>query len=256
MIRNSFIIITLLFLCLCPLQILAQDKSQVESQMDAIKLDEKYVYGEATDEKKEVAYNNAISDLLMTANQIRADKGKDVIATGSLQTQAKELGYVEESRYTVFLYIPIDKVLSINNQVHRDVVNETRKPEAPKPQPAKPVASKPAESPSRPVQSQSIPAQSQQLPNDVTRTLCSQDNWVEIKPFLSKYKSEGAITQTKATTSISEVPDNAYAILIDGMGGILAVLSPSSNGKRTDFKSGNDYNESNTSNCKFIVWYK
>lgn len=233
----------------------------VEARIDSIKLDESFVYGESYDENAALAYDNALSDLLVTANELRAAQGRDLLAKGSLQVRVKELTYTFGQRNTVFLYIPVDEMLALADKPLGGVVQQASQ-QQPVQQQQQPVQ-QPAQQSQQPAQPQGnhyVPSTPQstvttpQLPDDVTRTICGQDNWVEIKSFLSEYKHSGKISQTGATKALAEAPADAYAILMDGMGGIISILAPVANGQRAELKANGKTSDNNE--CKFIVWYK
>ena len=85
--------------------------------------------------------------------------------------------------------------------------------------------------------------------------LISQDNFSEIKPFLSEMKRSGKISETGATDSLSGLPQDAALVLMDEFGGILAVLSPANPQGRTNYRTHKADSENNY-NSKFILWYK
>lgn len=236
--KFSFLLV-LLVLTVCPLAMQAQT-NETEQAMDKIKLDEKYIYGESRDANKDIAYTNALADMVSTANNLREANGLELIGIGDVQARAKDMQYADGSENVAFVYMPVDEILAINATKPEAGNNEGTHIEyvSKKDEPAVAEA----------------PAQEENLElDDVTRTICGQDNWTEIKSFLSQFKHDGRISQTGAVTDMSNVPADAYAVLIDAMYGIIAVLSPENGGQRTTLKSGSD---SNNDNYKVIVWYK
>lgn len=236
----------------------AQSPEEIEAKMDEIKLNEKYIYGEDYNNNKDIAYDNALWELLSSANEIRAEKGLEMLKAPDLQPVIEELRYSKDQRFTVFVYIPLSLMLNMNSKSHLDVVphndhirkNDSSssaqvqdKPEVKNPTPA---------SDHTPVQS----PETTPLPNDILMTLSVQDNWIEIRGFLSQYKRDGKIKETGNTQNFEEVPNDAYSILIDEMGGILSILSPKNSPHRINYKTNKQDNETNHPNCKFIVWYK
>lgn len=238
----------------------AQTPEEIESKMDEIRADENCVYGESSGDDKDIAFQNALNDLTLSANEMRAVKGKDVITSSDMLTVVKELRYQKGSRHTVLVYLPMSQMLGITSKSLSDVVAQS-------------VPSQPSQS-SVPSQHKieqeqkftfvtngqaetTHPANIQtQLPDDIMQTLCSQDNWMEIKGFLTTYKGEGRISSVGNVLSFAEVPDDAYAILMDDMGGILSILSPKNSENRINYRTNQTDSETNHSNCKFIVWYK
>lgn len=249
MTSNSIFRLLFLVPCLLPLSTYAQTKAEMETKVNEIKLDDNYIFGEGFDDDKGIAYENALSDLAMTANQLREGKGKEPLGQSQLQVKAKEITYSDEARTTVFLYIPYDDVLAMEVKSPAKVLpGKPATPNVPS-KPNVPIA------PSKPAPAATA-SSSQSSLDELTELICQQDNWTEIKPILQQYKSGKKISQTGVAQALSDVPAEAYAVRIDGMYGILTVLSPAKGGTRTDMKAGTPFTDSNYDNCKVIVWYK
>ena len=90
---------------------------------------------------------------------------------------------------------------------------------------------------------------------EVEDFLVTQDNFSEIKSFLSEMKRKGKIIETGAMDTLTGLPSDASLILIDELGGILAVLSPANSQGRINYRTHKSDSENNY-NSKFIVWYK
>lgn len=255
MTSNNIFRLLFLVTCLLPLALCAQTKAEMEAKVNEIKLDDNYIFGEGFDDDKGIAYENALSDLAMTANQLREGKGKEPLGQSQLQVKAKEIAYSDEARTTVFLYIPYDDVLAMEVKSPAKVL--PGKPSIPS-KPSKPSVSSTSSTsstPSTPATANSSSSAQSSL-GELTELICQQDNWTEIKPILQQYKSGKKISQTGVAQSLSDVPAEAYAVRIDGMYGILTVLSPAKGGTRTDMKAETPFTDSNNDNCKVIVWYK
>lgn len=95
----------------------------------------------------------------------------------------------------------------------------------------------------------------QQYEGAVEDFLLTQDNFSEIKTFLSDMKREGKIVETGATDSTFNLPSDASLIIMDELGGILAVLSPVNTQGRINYRTHKNDSENNY-NSKFILWYK
>lgn len=257
---NKVRLLICLMVCFASSLCFAQTPKEIESQMDEIRVDENCIYGENSNEDKDMAFQNALTELTIFANEIRADKGKDVISSSDLLTVVKELRYQKGNRYTVLVYLPVSQMLGITSKSYADVVTQTAPSQSSQsnsaPQQAKEQGQKFTFVPKRQQEETQTEPVKAPLSDDIVQTLCSQDNWIEIKGFLSTYKGEGKISAVGNVLNYAEVPDDAYAILMDDMGGILSILSPQSGGNRFDFRTNQTYNETNHGNCKFIVWYK
>lgn len=246
--------------------IYAQSSYEIEGKMDEIKLNENMIYGEDFNDNKDIAYDNALSELLICANELRAEKGKEMIKISDLQPVAQALEYSKGTRHIVMVYIP--RMFALTGKSHADVVSQSPNDQQSQ---SNVMGNKPdanSESGTRftfvPNNSNSnggvaAPGSiSQPAPfsDDILETLCGQDNWTEIKGFLSTYKSQGKIKETGVCTSSAEVPEDAYPILIDEMYGILSILSPKNASNRINYRTNQPDTETNYPNCKVIVWYR
>lgn len=257
--RNNITLLVALFFSLLPVSMVAQAPDEIEAQMNEVKLDERYIYGEAFDENKDIAFNNALADLVSNANEIRESKGKSVLQVSDLQLVIKEMRYVNGTRWTSFVYIPLEQMLAIVGKKHDViVVGQQKLPQ----EDTSPVAEQPVTQPQTfkfvPSRSQASqqPANEAPASNDLLELLSTQENWIEIRGILSTFKHEGKIIETGQTVSIDEVPEDAYSILMDGMGGILSILAPKNSSRRINYKTHLVDSETNYNNLKFIVWYK
>lgn len=247
---------TVIFLLSCFPAILgcAQIADEIESKMNEIKLDENYIFGEDFNDNADIAFQNALTELTTYANELRAEKGKSILNSSDLLTVVKELKYKKGNRHTVLVYFPLSQMLGMTGKSHPNVIIQD-------------TLTQPIDSLRQGIeheqknvvakrQSEVIQFSPTQLPDDIMQTLCSQDNWVEIKGFLTTYKQDGRISSVGNVLSYEEVPDDAYAILMDDMGGILSILSPKNSKSQINYRTNQADSETNYSNCKFIVWYK
>ena len=106
-----------------------------------------------------------------------------------------------------------------------------------------------------PAVAQEIVSTSSEEPGEVEHFLVTQDNFSEIKSFLSDMKRKGKIVETGAMDTLTGLPKDASLILIDELGGILAILSPANPQGRINYRTHKSDSENNY-NSKFIVWYK
>lgn len=236
----------------------AQSPDEIESKMDEIKLDDSFIYGEDYNENKDLAYQNALSELLSSINELRSEKNSTLITTSDLQPIVKELRYTKGTKNLSFLYLPLSQAFSLTPKAKLDNASNNGDPAnrpaqiiEPKKIEEKPKFTFVPDKPTAPILTATTPVNT-----DILETLCGQDNWVEIKGFLTTFKREGRIKETGNCLFYSEVPDDAYSILMDDMGGILSIMSPKNSPNRINHKTNQTDNENNHANCKFIVWYK
>lgn len=264
--RLTFIFLSVLFLF--PFSISAQSVEEIQEQMDKIKLDEKMIYGEDFNTNKNEAFDNALAELLLTANELRDEKELPPLTVSDLITFVKELQYTQGDRTISFVYIPLDKMYSLtpkagsetrisNLSQNSDYPSQTSQEGEIEKQtgfvPNKPNKPTPASNSTSSAPSNfNAPA----VNGDVIEIISQQDNWTEIKGLLSSFKQQGKIKETGYVTESAEIPEDAYSILIDEMYGVLAILSPRNSSKRINYKTNKTDSESNYNNCKVIVWYR
>lgn len=239
----------------------AQSADEIQTKMDEVKLDESLVYGEDLNDDKDMAFQNALIELTTYSNELRLERGLGVITTSDLQTVVKELKYQTGSRHTVLVYLPMNEMFSIVSKSPAEFVFADTASESRQDPPSQGSQNSSQEEsayfvPNRQQGTSNASNNQTPLPDDITQTLCGQDNWTEIKGFLTAYKRDGKIRSVGNVLSYAEVPDDAYAILMDDMGGILSILSPKNSKTKINYRTNQVDDESNHSNCKFIVWYK
>lgn len=254
--RKSNFILSLLFMIIV-IPCFAQSPEEIEQKMDEIKMNEAFIYGEDYNDDKDMAYQNALTELLSSINELRGEKRKDYIAVSDIQPILKELRYSKSTRNVSFLYIPLNQALSLTPKQKIDVAST--EPNSPNNGVTTAQNLRTEDNtkftfvPNTPQSNHNVISNSDK---GILETLCSQDNWVEIKGFLKSFKDEGKIKETGNCLSYAEVPNDAYSILMDEMGGILSIMSPKNFPNRINHKTNQTDNENNHTNCKFIVWYK
>jgi len=269
MINKSIVFLTIMIAFVSPLKSFAQTISEIDKKMDEIKLNEAYIYGEDFSDDENLAFQNALSELVNDANEIRFEKGLPMLSISDLQTRVKDLKYAKNGRHNVLVYITMQKILSLVSKSHTDVESQANGSLSTTiTAPSTEYNREPNRNDSSEVNNNFVFAPNRQQPmhngtnpdsnqyTEVVDALASQDNWLEIKGMLIQYKQDGKIKETGNVNSQTEVPDDAYSILLDELGGILAILSPQNSTNRINHKTNLRYDGSNFTDCKFIVWYK
>lgn len=268
----------LLALCLClsALAASAQTPAQIEEKMNNIKLDETYIFGEGSDADKNEAYQRALVDLLQIVNELRVGQKKEPLAQRDIQPRVEELTYTQGGITYTMLYINADKALALVPKKSDGGGNHGGNGQNATTPAATPVATSaaipavtPAASPAvipaatpvvTPVATPAVtpaatPAATSQSVQDITDYVKKLHTWIEVKGTLQQHVMERRIKAGKAS-SLSEVPEDAVALLLNSYGDIVAVLSPSNAQQRTDLKTNKIYSESNSPNYSQIFWYK
>lgn len=234
---NLRILFPFILSSICFYTITAKTPEYTKAFADSIKLSEAYIYGEDSDEC--LAFDNALIELTAVANDIRGKAGKVYISPTDLKPITEEIKYRRGRRPTTLVYVSIHKMLDIGVNVN---------------------SAQPTQSQNNISQLDTFATQPQTtsttIMDEVTKTICQHDNWIEIKGFITSFKQAGKIAETGTATSLDDVPDDAYSILIDEMYGIQAILTPRKNPNRIDCRTKRPDTESNHPNFKIIVWYK
>lgn len=242
--------------------IVAATPEEVEANMDRIKLDERFIYAENFGDDMDTAYENALLELIASinelesvssVNELRKKEKKNLLTVKPevLKASVKELRYSTGSRNTVFLYLPLAWVRITADETGIEVVpSENDMAAQTSPDQSSSAADSGRTEPVNPVSPAQMPPM-----NDILKTLCAQDSWVEIKGLLIEYKNQKKIT-TGTVKTASEVPEDAYSILLDNKGSILAILSPKTSGDRINYKTNLPDDESNHKDCIAIIWYR
>ena len=300
--RSNIWIINLVICLMCAIfgvgNIYGQNKEETKKKIQEIKLNEDFIYGEAASDDKELAYGDALQDLLIFANELKNMNSQPEIKINDLITNVETIIYEDGSRYEVLVYIPFKIVIETNRQsssakdeikkmeeqkeakafeqsieknieptvVKNEVQENKTETTSPAPQPVIAVNSeKAAEHETKEIKEAPVPTitlvqveetvEETADDTEVEEFLITQENFSEIKSYLSDMKRTGKIKETGAVEGNSSLPQDACLILIDEYGGLMAILSPASAGGRTNYKNKKSDSEKNY-NSKFIVWYR
>ena len=245
---------TLLIFCVAvPLDMRGQIANDALDKMNEIKLDESFVYGEASEADEDIAKENAILSFLTYANDVRIQYGNtDMIISSDIDRMVKYIKSFEGNKHCVLVYIPRKSVLELAGHPRN---SESPITPNPKTEPKKTL--KPNNPPlSATLEDVKTNIAIKPLPQDMLNILAAQGSWLEIKGLLEKYKGQGKIKETGLGTEISEIPVGTYRLLIDDQYRILAFLAPVDSESAVNLKTNQADNESHYPNCKVIVWLR
>ena len=247
--------IYILFICFItmPVALNGQTSSDVIDKMNNVKLNDSFIYGEGFHVSKDIAHDCAISEILSYAIELRFDNGNDKkLLFSDIQPITKQLIHFDGNKYNVFLYVDRNQILSMSGHIenHKTSSGADYKTES------KERAVQDNTKHSQVSKETSLEEKFTPLPNDILNSLCNQDNWTEIKGFLSAYKNKGKIKDYGFSSDISDIPIDSYRILIDKLYGILAFLAPKDSEYRINIKTNQLDKESNYPNWAVIVWFK
>lgn len=217
---------------------------KIDEKMNRIKLDENMLYGQSYGTDSASVFENAFRELLSSANDLRISKGKEMIKASDIKSLVKELKYIEFRRYVILIYAPAKELIAIKGKTAATI--ETPQPDIHF------IPTHTSEKPRKQLPAIVAPTQDQSVLMELIR---HQESWIEIKGFMTEYKRKGKI-MTGVCENQGEVPEDAFSILIDEMGGILAILSPKKRNLRINHRTNLADAESNYPDCKYIVWYR
>ena len=108
--------ITRYFIILCCLlsqvNIIVAQSSSIKEQINAIKLNDVYLYGEAKHKIENLAILHAKKDLVNTVNALRAEMGLSSVEEANIEGLYKKLSYQRGELIYVFIYLNKEHVLN------------------------------------------------------------------------------------------------------------------------------------------------
>lgn len=234
--------------------------ADVRDEINAIKLDENYLFAEGTDEDKNIAFDNALYELLLLVNEIRSGSQKPVLETSHLVSVVENKSYMRGEKTLAFVYISIEKALALMPKQSLGIVVGAGQ------QPADTVAAAPqqnttVQTPAPEAQQQSSPQQ-QKLNfvagkdiTSATARLCEYEMATEAGLALKKYSAEGTVSQFGRARSMAEIPADAYLLLFDREQVIKAILSPDTGSGRTNMRTHQPDALANYHQVA-VIWYR
>ena len=210
-------------------------QSTVNEQINAIMMDENYLYAEFSHEDPSLAYENAVHELLALINEVRQEKDKAILQTNDIVVHVKELSYDRGDVKLVFVYLPIEDALSLTARESKNIpiqVKEETRPTAISP------SEKVAHQPSHPANtSQPITKVKPINQDEVVSVLFEIQMMDDIGGFMQMFQSEGKVSAFGIPHSMNDIPNDAYLILYDRSRAIQAILSPQENGQRINLRT-------------------
>lgn len=248
-----------------------ESPEEVEKAMDDIKLSGKYLYGQSYADTLDIAYGRALFELLTQINAARQEAGKSELRANEIDGILKKLKYTTDYTCAVMVYCDRDKALAFTGRPRIEGISgaSDKSPAIAEKSPAivdTPPAREPSIARTAPVQESSAVVTTDKSPasalptrgmlEDVAGIIAGQDNWIEIQPMLVRYKKEGKYSLNATVERLSEVPDDAYAILMDSNGGVIAVMGPEKGGGRKNYKTNRIEDMTDYPNIRIILWLK
>lgn len=236
--RFFFTAFVALILSSLPIPVRAQDASATKAEMNRIKSDEKYIYGEGTAVDLEKASAQAMSDLKSYMVEECATKNKTPLSDEQLSKCVKTLSLSETGRVSVLVYI------LASDLDNGGAVASTKPVVVPDPQPApSPIEEKPT--------AVFISVPSSSGAESLSPRIARLNTWLEIKGIVAEAKHAGKISATGVCGSLEEVPTEAWTAVFDKDASLVRMYSPAVNGSRSQYRS-----DKSSETPKFFFWYK
>ncbi len=198
----------------------AQD---IVEKMNAIKLDTQYVYGEASHENADTAFQIALSDLKI---YLEVSK-RTTVEISKLKRCVQSLSRPRGQRVKVLVYAKVQDLLNTSASAPPTVAAPTPQPAAqPAPQPAQQVAAQPE------TQAE-MSENTQPILGSLVNELMETEHLQEALLVLEAHKKRGTLREIKPYSKAGQ-PKTMYLLIFDREYNIpLAVLSPEKpSGKR------------------------
>lgn len=257
-------LLMIMILGISTIPVRGESPEEVEKAMDDIKLSGKYLYGQSYADTMDIAHDRALFELLTQINAARQEAGKSELRANEIGGITKILKYSTDYTNAVMVYCDRDKALAFTGRPSIGGISgaSDNAPVIVDKAPAK----EPSITRTAPVQESSTVVSTDNNParalptrgmlEEVAGIIAGQDNWMEIQPLLVRYKKEGKFSQNATVERLSEVPDDAYAIMIDSNGGVVAVMGPLEGGSRKNYKTNRIEDIMNYPNVKIILWFR
>ncbi|MCM1021936.1 MAG: hypothetical protein NC343_06720 [Muribaculum sp.] len=236
-------------------------QNDVKDQINTIKLDENYLWAEGNDENKDIAFQNALYELVLMINEIRAADGKQPLESSHLSHLVETKSYPRGEKTNMFAYIAFDKAMAVEVRQNLGIVvgqkQESDSVATTTPAKTEPVVAQQQEKPASQPQAQKftfVPAGSANI-TSVTARICEYEMVTEANLTLKKYAADGTVKQYNRARSLAEIPSDAHLVLFDREHVIKAVLGPDNGSGRMNMRTQQPDNLNNYHQVA-IIWYK
>ena len=192
----------------------------VVTQMNNIKLDKSYVYGQATHENADTAYMEALNDLILSMEA----RTKEKVDVKQVRTKAQKLSRQRGNRMQVMVYVKVEENTSSPAANNAAAANHAE----PAANIAEPTATvEPSVKPSpQPAAASSINYGDNKRLAPLVKEMMSVDNLEAVIYILNARKRSGTVADW-APYPEAEHPERMFVLVLDPEYGIpLVVLSP------------------------------
>ncbi len=206
----------------------------VVTQMNSIKLDKSYIYGQATHENADTAYMEALNDLILSMEA----RTKEKVDVKQVRTKAQKLSRQRGNRVQVMVYVKVEEntsspaanIAAAANNVEpaANIVEPATNIAEPATNIAEPTATvEPSVKPShQPAAASSINYGDNKRLAPLVKEMMSVDNLEAVIYILNARKRSGTVAEW-APYPEAEHPERMFVLVLDPEYGIpLVVLSP------------------------------
>ena len=218
--QKSTITRYLIILCclLSQVNIIVAQSSSIKEQINAIKLNDVYLYGEAKHKIEDLAILHAKKDLVNTVNALRAEMGLSSVEEANIEGLYKKLSYQRGELIYVFIYLNKEHVL---NNMSSTSSNDTATEEV-------------DIDPSRLFIDNSI---NEQYANEILQNIIERQMIENVYGYLQQAKEDNKVEKFAKARNLAEIPDNAFVIIYNRTYKVVTVLTKKVNDKRINVKT-------------------
>lgn len=231
---------TKFFISLCFLffhvnAILAQNTKE---QINAIKLDESYVYGESKNKIHDTAMSYAVQDLLNNVNALRSETGLSSLGETDINNKYKELLYQRGDLVYIFIYLKKDEVLNNFSCSIQPLVSVIDEDEV-------------DVDPNLIAFENTINGQ---FVDEILQNIIERQMIDNVYGYLQQAKANNKIEDFAKAKQMTEIPDCAFLVIYNRTYEVVAVLTNKIEGKRINVKTNKPDSITNYSGHG-IIWY-
>lgn len=175
----------------------------IKQQINQIKLDENFVYGEAENKDESIAYKMAVNDLKSTLTIIGGPMARK-INEPDFCNHIQMLSYERGELKNVFVYVQLVETTAKIAELPKTIDNNE----------GKVVTSKP----------EMVVMKEDDFTTDIIRGIMEREMVDDVYRYLESQQTAGVVKSVKIARSLEEIPDDAIIIIYDKSYSVAAVL--------------------------------
>lgn len=207
-----------LYCLLSQVNIIVAQNTTIKEQINAIKLNDIYLYGEAKHKVEDLAILHAKKDLVETVNTLRNEMGLSSMEEVDIEGLYKKLSYQRGELIYVFIYLNKEQVL---NNLSSSSTNDTRTEEV-------------DIDPSHLIIDNSI---NEQYANEILQNIIERQMIENVYGYLQQAKEDNKVEKFSKARNLAEIPDNAFVIIYNRTYKVVTVLTKKVNDKRINVRT-------------------